>query len=588
MMHVAITSMLLALPQGAATASESDKGGEHAGTPIGNVPEVEIHWNRLYDYPEIHAHLDRLVERWPDLFRMQVIGLSTESRELRVYTLNNPKTGADTEKPAMWVDGNVHGNEVQGGETVLYTAAYLLENYGHNERVTELVDRAAFYFLPMVNPDGRANWFNGAHTASSSRTGYRPTDNDRDGLVDEDGPDDLDGDGHLLQMRKYVPGEGNYRLNRDDPRLMERVPRNDRGIRGDWILLRSEGIDNDGDGRINEDGQGGYDMNRAWPSSWQPEHAQFGAGPYPLFWPETRHVARFIYDHPNIAAVQSFHNAGGMILRGPGSESFGSYPARDVAVYDELGKDGERMLPFYRYWVIWKDLYTVFGGFVTWTYEGLGIISFTNELWTNDRLNPDDEPEGSFTEQRMTFNDDLLMGGGYVDWHPFEHPLYGAIEIGGFKKDVGRVPPSFLIEEMLHRNAMFTIEHAASMPAVVVENVEVSDLGDGVRAVDVVFRNEKLIPTRTARAADVKIGEPDTFEIAGQGIRVLAGGFRTDRFRPERMELAEDDPGRLVREAGIPGRSTVRVRWFVRGSGDAEIRWQGQKGLDVATQVSLP
>jgi len=46
------------------------------------------------------------------------------------------------------------------------------------------------------------------------------------------------------------------------------VPPNDEGRKGDWILLGEEGIDNDGDGRINEDDPGGYDMNRAWPSSW--------------------------------------------------------------------------------------------------------------------------------------------------------------------------------------------------------------------------------------------------------------------------------------------------------------------------------
>ncbi|MFT7480654.1 MAG: hypothetical protein ACI80N_003969, partial [Gammaproteobacteria bacterium] len=35
-------------------------------------------------------------------------------------------------------------------------------------------------------------------------------------------------------------------------------------------------------------------------------------------------------------------------------------------------------------------------------------------------------------------------------------------------------------------------------------------------------------------------------------------------------------------------RSTVRVRWFVRGSGKAEIRWSGQKGLDVSETVQIP
>ncbi len=556
------------------------------GTAAGNSPQVEIAWNRLYDYDEIHALLDRLEERWPALLSHEVIGASSEGRELRVYTLNDPATGAADTKPGMWIDGNVHGNEVQGGEAIVYAAWYLLENRDSNPRVRELVANSAFYLLPMVNPDGRASWFRDAHNAHSSRTGRKPWDSDGDGLLDEDGPNDLDGDGHIVQMRKYVPGEGTHRLNADDPRVLERVPSNDKGLRGDWVPLGSEGIDDDGDGRVNEDGVGGYDMNRAWPSLWRAGHVQYGAGPYPLYWPETRAIARFILKHPNIAGVQSFHNAGGMILRGPGAKDFGDYPRADVRVYDSLGEDGERMLPFYRYMVIWEDLYTVYGGFVTWTYEGLGIVSFTNELWTNSRLYPDTKDAGG-SSSRHFFDDQLLMGAGFVDWHPYEHPLYGPVEIGGFRKDVGRVPPSFLIEEMLHRNALFALKHAAEMPSVRVDSVTVEDLGGGVKAVDAIFRNDHLIPTRTARAAEKQVGRPDAFTITGDGLEVLAGGFRTDRFRPERIELAEREPARLVSESGIPGRDEVRVRWFVRGSGAVRVGWTGEKAADTSREVSL-
>jgi hypothetical protein len=479
---------------------------EPAGFPglaAGRAPQVEIAWNRLYDDAGIYALLDRLAARWPELLSHEVIGHSVESREMRVYTLNNPATGPAASKPAMWIDGNVHGNEVQGGEAVVYAAWYLLENYGSNPRVTELVDRSAFYLLPMVNPDGRASWFHDAHSASSSRSGRRPEDDDRDGLFDEDPPNDLDGDGSIVQMRKFTPGEGRYRLSADDPRVLEPVPATVDGGRGDWTLLGSEGIDDDGDGRLNEDSPGGYDMNRAWPSFWQPEHVQYGAGVYPLSWPETRCIARFILAHPNIAGVQSYHNSGGMILRGPGAEGFGEYPRADVAVYDELGRDGERMLPFYRYMVIWKDLYTVYGGFVNWTYEGLGIISFTNEMWSSRQLGstPDDGGGRRGRDEDHLLDDALLMGAGFVDWHPYQHPLYGEVELGGFRKDVGRVPPTFLIEEMVHRNALFAIRHAEAMPEVVIESVEVSALDGGLRAVDVVLRNLRPIPTRSARAA---------------------------------------------------------------------------------------
>ena len=567
------------------------------GTPVGHRPKVEIAWNRLYDAAEIYAHLDRLAAAHPGWLAHEVIGHSTEGREMRVYTLASPAGEEADDRPAMWIDGNVHGNEVQGGEAVVYVAWYLLENRESVAAVRELLEGAVFHLLPMVNPDGRAHWFAEAHDPHSSRTGYQPTDDDRDGRADEDPPNDLDGDGQIVQMRKHVPGRGTHRLDADDPRVLAPVPPNDRGIRGDWILLGEEGVDDDGDGRINEDPRGGYDMNRAWPSLWQPEHVQGGAGPYPLHWPETRAIARWLLDRPHVAAIQSFHNSGGMILRGPGAEVFGEYERDDLRAFDELGKDGEKMLPFYRYMVIWKDLYSVFGGFATWGYEGLGVISFTNEMWSSEQMYPDRakdvNPGQNFfgttaQKDRLFFDDELLAGAGYVEWHPVEHPLYGAVEVGGFRKDVGRVPPTFLIEEMVHRNAMFCLRHARAMPRVAIEDVEVADLGGGVLAVDAVFRNERAIPTRTAHAAKQRIGTPDVYSIEGRKLEVLAGGFRADRFRPERITLAEREPERLVRDAGIPGRGEVRVRWIVRGEVDrATIRWRGEKARDVAHEVRL-
>jgi hypothetical protein len=590
LLALVFAAQVTAPPATPTPAPPAAQHGGFPGLPANHAPKVEIAWNRLYDTDALYALFDQLVAAYPALFKMEVIGHSTENREMRVYTLTNFASGADSTKPAMWIDANVHGNEVQGGEAVLYTAWYLLENYGHNPRVDELLNERAFYLLPSVNPDGRAAWFRDANSASSSRTGRQPMDDDGDGLFDEDPADDLDGDGHIVQMRKHVPGEGNLRLDPDDPRLMLPVPPNDKGIKGDWIMLGQEGIDNDGDGRINEDGVGGYDMNRSDPSMWMPEHVQGGAGPYPLYWPEARCIAEFLLKKPNLAALQSFHNSGGMILRGPGAEAFGEYARADLRVFDELGKDGERMLPFYRYMIIWKDLYSVFGGFATWGYEGLGVISFTNELWADAQQYPDASKASIVPTGRagdLYFDDALMMGAGYVPWHAYEHPLYGAVEIGGFKKDVGRVPPTFLIEEMVHRNALFCLKHAEAMPIVKITKTEVTDLGGGVRAVDVVFENTRAIPTRTAQAASAKIGLPDLFTLEGKGLEVLAAGWRSDRFRPENIDLVEREPARLLSERGIPGRGELRVRWFVRGTGTANIVWSGEKARTTSAQVEL-
>jgi len=169
----------------------------------------------------------------------------------------------------MYIDGNIHGNEVQGGEVVAYTAWYLCHQYGRLEKVTALLDDRVFYLVPTINPDARDFWFHSAYSSRSSRTGLEPKDDDGDGLVDEDDYDDLDGDGVITQMRIKDPF-GRYKLHTDYPDyLMVRVKPDERG---QYSLLGGEGIDNDGDGRINEDRRGGYDMNRNWAYDWQPNY----------------------------------------------------------------------------------------------------------------------------------------------------------------------------------------------------------------------------------------------------------------------------------------------------------------------------
>src|SRR6185436_17621852 len=92
----------------------------------------------------------------------------------------------------------------------------------------------------------------------SPRSGLAPRDNDGDGRIDEDGFDDLNGDGHISFMRRRNPN-GQFKENPEFPnQLIQVLP----GEKGSWDLLGFEGIDNDGDGLINEDADGGYDPNR--------------------------------------------------------------------------------------------------------------------------------------------------------------------------------------------------------------------------------------------------------------------------------------------------------------------------------------
>jgi len=544
--------------------------------------KVDIPFNRYSTYAELESKLKQIAAAYPELVELREIGKSLEGRSLWVAIVNNPKTGAHTTKPAMWIDGNVHGNEIQSAEVVLYTLWYLTKAHGQNEALTKLIDESAFYLMISQNPDGREHWFTDVQNSSSSRSNRRPVDSDRDGIADEDGPDDLDGDGSITQMWKAEPG-GRWIRDRNDPRIFSRVAEDQKG---DWTQLGSEGIDNDGDGQINEDGPGGDDMNRNWPSDWQPDYVQGGAGLFPLSNPEPKAVAAFILAHPNIAAVQSYHNAGGMLLRGPGaSYREGVIPGSDLRVYDEIGRVGEEILPFYRYLTIYKDLYTVHGGFVNWTAEGLGVFSFTNEMWNDGKYFQREAPDED-GRRMWTFRDKLQFGQAFKDYTEVDHPQYGKVLVGGLNKWSSRVTPTFLLEEECHRNFAFTMHHAAQMPRLSWGRTEVARSGDHW-TITTEVRNDRLIPSRSALARQKGIGAADVLTVS-PAYRVAAAGTLSGWTDP-RIDEIRREPARVRVEGGIPGRGGVIFRFYVSGKeGDSvTLKYTSDKAAAIEKTIEL-
>lgn len=559
----------------------------------GSDPEhtLDLTWDRWLDHDELGERMQLMERTWPDFLDLQSIGTSYGGREMWLMTINNPRTGPEEGKAAMFIEANVHGNEIQGAEVVLYTIWYLMENYGRIGEITRLVDERVFYLLPTVNPDGRDYFLDG--TGSGARTGHIPVDSDGDGAFDEDGPNDLNGNGVIEQMRKYTPGEGTHRVSALDSRIMERVPP---GEVGDWVLLGSEGIDDDGDGLVNEDPVGGYDPNRNYASDWQPNYVQGGSMNYPFELPEARSINDFMAARPNIAGFQSFHNSGGMILRGPGAAWQGRYPQSDIRVYDELGEFGERMLPYYDYLVIWQGLYTVHGGSIDWTNDGLGIVSFSNELWNGGQYfnspllqEQQQDPRQPISGQRSRFffDDFLEFGDEFVDWAPFDHPQFGPVELGGWKKLSGRVNPRFMSMELFHRNMAFTLYHADMMPLMSMGETSVERVDGDVYRVRIDITNERLIPTITARAQENNVVRPDLITVDGD-VEIIAVGWVADKNRPGPTQLIDQEElDRIMVRSGHAGRTTKTIEYLVRGRGDMTVTYSALKGGTVSVTVAV-
>lgn len=564
-----LTALLLlagvSMPLG---AQESPAGALAAlGSPPD--PKVNVAWNRYYDHAAMGEIGRNLEEAWPDRCRLSSIGRSVEDREIWLITVTNFNTGDPERKPAMYIDGNIHSNEIQGSEIALYTAWYLCEMADRVPWVDSLLDERVFYIVPTINPDGREHFLHQADTPHSPRSGVQPRDDDGDGVLDEDGFDDLNGDGFITLMRRADP-RGRWRASPEDPRLMIRAPADASGA---YDLLGYEGIDNDGDGRVNEDRPGYYDPNRNWPWNWQPEYVQGGADYYPTSLPETRAVMQFVIDHPNIAGGQSYHNNGGMILRGPGQED-DTYQPEDVRMYDVIGRRGEEVLPGYKYMVVWKDLYTVWGGELDWLYGARGIVTFSNELWTDFTYFSKDVEREKYDNADYRFDRLLLFNEAIVPWTPVQHPVYGAIEIGGVKKQYTRAIPGFLLQAEAHRNMAFTLYQADQMPLVRVDSVAVRQLDGGLSEVTATVANVRLVSTHTAQDLENHITRPDYISL--EGGEVVAGFVVDDPLQNLATEQKRD-PARILVD-NIPGMGTVTVRWIVRGGGPFMVTADSEKG----------
>ena len=553
--------------------------------------EVPLRFDRYYEYDEVVEALTVLHEAFPELTKLDLIGKSEEGRAIYALTINNKETGDELSKPGVYIDGNIHGNEIQAGEVCLYYANMLLTKYGENEKITKAVDNNAHYIIPVVNVDGRYHFFEDGNTPSTNRGLRVPRDDDRDGLFDEDAPDDLDGDGSICQMRIKDP-QGAYKLDPEDNRLLVRVKP---GKKGEYSLLGYEGIDNDGDGKFNEDSEGYLDPNRNWGSNWMPNYVQRGAGNFPLSGTGIKAVHEFMASHPNIIIGYAFHNTGGMWLRVPAEKST-EIPSSDVAAYDVIGNEAIKITPGYVYMPAY-DLYPTYGDADSHMFFIHGIYSFVGELFMRDQetyttkksAEKEDAMEaimrGSSTErsrEQLKFNDNVALGELYKDWKPFTHPVYGEIEIGGWVKMSSRLPHPFMLQDLVHRNASVVLLSAGHTPELTIDVFEVKEIGKNLSQVRVRIENTKGLSSMTAQAFKDKLYKLDVLKVTGG--KVVAGGKLSD-IRLNKVSYKENKPE--VQFFAMPGHSKVEYQFLIEGKGKVTFSYESQKAKNAVTTVEL-
>jgi murein tripeptide amidase MpaA len=558
-----------------------------------------VAFDRFYRYDELTEILRAWAAERPRLFALESIGTSYEGRDIWLATVTNTETGPDGEKPAFWVEANIHASEVTGCTAALHLLRTLLEGYGNDARITRAIDTRTFYVVPRLNPDG-AEWAlaDRPKIIRSSTRPYPRTD-EQDGLHRED----VDGDGRILSMR-IKDRNGAWKPHPDEPRLLiAREPDEDDPDTQYYRLLPEGRIENyDGVTIKMAPALHGLDLNRNFPADWAPDNEQTGAGPFPTSEPEIRAEVEAITARKNICGYISYHTMSGVHLRPYSAKPDDEFPVDDLRTFKWIGEEATKRTGYPNVSIYHDFRYhpkeVLRGASDDWLYEHHGIYAWTTEFWNVKKQAGIDDMK--FIDwyvdhpveddlKLLEWSDNALGRLGYIDWYPYEHPQLGEIELGGWNRLYcwTNPPPEFL-EREIAPHADFAIFHALISPKLELHSLTHEPMGEGKHFVRLVLQNTGWLPTNVSEKANArKAVRPIEVELAlPDGARVVGG---------ERKVEARQLAGRNMKRNPIGWRADdstadrVKIEWVIEApnGGTVGIEARHQRAGVVRTSVVL-
>jgi hypothetical protein len=115
----------------------------------------KVGWDRAgwHNFRSVQSELDGMVRTYPTLASLEQYGTTEDRYPLKALRMTGAKA-TNREKPQLVITAATHGNELITVEVVLGLMNTLLKGYGHDARLTKMLDEHELYFIPVVNPDG--------------------------------------------------------------------------------------------------------------------------------------------------------------------------------------------------------------------------------------------------------------------------------------------------------------------------------------------------------------------------------------------------------------------------------------------------
>ena len=532
---------------------------------------ISIHPNNTYcqyrDHNQIAATVKKLASQYPSLCSARSLTKTEGGKDIWLITIG---TGDRDNKPGIAVVGGTDGKYILGRELALGFAEDLLTGSGNTE-TNDLLNRVTYYIFPDVSPDASAQYF--APLKYERNRNARTTDEDRDFLYDEDPFEDLNGDNVITLLRVEDPA-GKYIKSKEDERVMV-IAETEKGETGTFSVF-TEGIDNDMDGKFNEDGEGGVSFNRNLTYNYE----EFGpnSGLYPVSEPETRAVVDFLYDRFNVYMVIAFGPQDNLAepmkareqprenerqgstrrIRGPLTSILGTDETVNKLVSDRYreitrlkGKAPAVKEP---------------GNFMEWAYYHYGRYSFgTPGWWLNVEIGKNAEVEF------LRFADKENLPDVFVPWKEIKHPGFPdkKAEVGGIMPFVMYNPPVDSVAPLIKLHSKFIREISAMHPELEFLDITTENAGSNIFRLTLKVHNKGLFATNT------EAGEPNIWtRVMRLSLEPSAGQKILSGHKVQRIDR-------------LTGDESAEFSWLISGKGKVGISAGAANTGQISTSVEL-
>ena len=518
------------------------------------------------NYVQQTERINAIAKNYPQLAKVRSLTKTAGGKDIWQITIGSGNTES---KPAIVIVGGTEGNYLLGTELAIGFAENLLQS-GTTDSIKALLNKTTFYVFPNMSPDAMEQYF--APLKYERQGNATSTDDDRDGKNNEDGFEDLDGNGKITWMRIESP-IGDYRTHPDDPRVLIKAD-NSKGEKGKYLLM-AEGSDNDKDGSFNEDGEGGVWFNK----NFTYKHPSFttGSGEFAVSENETRALLDYLFEQFNVYAVVSYGSNNNLST----PVSFNSQAASAPITAGWLEPDTKvnaMVSELYNKSVNQKDApkATANGGdFYSWAYFHYGRYSFSTPGWWVPKSKPDTtKKEKAFSVEDaganyLRWSASEGITNNFTEWKSVQHPDFPGqkVEVGGIDPFVLITPPYKLVADLVKKNSTFLVKLASYQPELDITNIKTEKLSDGLTRITLEVINKGALASHSklgersywVKRINVKVNTSATQSIiSGKKIQLLNS---LEGYSSQKLSWLIKGSGKLTIEAGSPttGSKTIDV-----------------------------